>query len=158
MNNYTTALADPEAGSRDVPDLSGAHTPLIPGITPSGDTRCPAWCDPAWCSPEIVHRTASIEVDLGEATADVSLRQWRNGYPDELLDGWQSPRITVYVQHKTEMIDFGFEDCQPVIVRASEPMALGVCFAAPPGAVRRFIAVQEQLLGLLTEDGGVGHE
>lgn len=115
------------------------------------------WCDPVWCCPGIVHRTASIEVDLGEATADVSLRQWRNGYPDELEPGWQPPRITVYVEHRTETIDFGYGPDEPIIVRASEPVALAVCFAADPAAIRRFIVAQQQLLALLERDGGAGH-
>lgn len=157
MHNYTTALADPVAGPRDVPDPSGAQRPVIPGIPPSGDTRCPSWCDPAWCSQEIVHRTASIEVDLGEATADVSLRQWRNGYPDALLPGWQSPGITAYVAHKTETIDLGYDPDEPVVIRESEPMALSVCFSASPAAIRRLIAAQQQLLELLAQDGGGGH-
>lgn len=154
MNNYTTDVGGLVAPSVDVPELSDPCGTVIPGFPPSGDTRCPAWC--ADCSPGMCHRTASIEVDLGDATASVSLSQWRNGYPDDLLPGWKPARITVSVVHKTETIDFGFEDCQPVIIRASDPQPLGVIFGAPPDAIRRFIEVQQHLLALLAEDGGVG--
>lgn len=130
--------------------------PTYLGIVPSGDTRCPAWC--VECSPEICHRSYAIDLDFGEVEISLSVRQWRNGWPDEFEPGWQPAHVSCLVTHKTEMLDEGYGPDEPIIVRASDPMPLSVHYATTPGELRALLAAQSALLGLLERDGGVGHE
>ena len=125
-------------------------------IPPSGDPACPPWCAPDLCSPEICHRTEGIEIDTAEATITLSVRQWRNGWPDEFKPGWLPPRISWFISHKVETIDFGFPEGGPIIVHASEPMALSIHFGLTPEELQRLVEAEQHFARILAGEQ-VGH-
>ena len=128
--------------------------PMSSRIAPSGDTRCPAWCDQSVCFPELCHRSYSIEVETGEATVSLWLRQWR---ADEELQapGWAPAHLTYSITHKTELVDEDYD--QGIRIVQSEPMPLDICFGVSREELRTLVAAQAELLALLEQDGGVGH-
>ena len=128
-------------------------TATVSSIASSGDTRCPAWCDQSVCFPELCHRSYSIALDLGEVEVSLSLRQWRAD-PELEAPGWAPAHLSYHITHKTELVDDG---CEPVIVSASEPVALSIYFGVSLAELRALIAAQSELLALLEQDGGVGH-